>query len=104
MRFYAIVLAALATLFVFAEPAFAQRFEIGPGGVRIDGGRRGPDCRELRRACEFGERGEGNCRRYREVCADRAQRRESCEDLRAQCRYGERGEGNCRRYREVCGR
>src|SRR3712207_644024 len=36
------------------------------------GGRPGIDCRELRRAClfrdELGERGRGNCRRYRELC------------------------------------
>ena len=35
----------------------------GPGRI---------DCRELRRAClfrdELGERGQGNCRRYRELC------------------------------------
>jgi hypothetical protein len=63
-------------------------------------------CETLRRACEnrdvLGERGEGNCRRYREECG----RRPSCADLRRACIYrderGERGEGNCRRYREQC--
>ncbi|MDB5547729.1 MAG: hypothetical protein JWP21_1176 [Tardiphaga sp.] len=33
-----------------------------------DGRRRGGLCRELRRACENGPRGEGSCRRYRETC------------------------------------
>jgi hypothetical protein len=67
-------------------------------------------CETLRRACEMknelGERGEGNCRRYREECS--FQRSASyCARLRSDCLYkserGERGEGNCRRYREECG-
>ena len=111
MRAYAIALAAAAALFVLPGAAFSQRFEIGPGGVRIDDGRRGANCDELRRACEnkdrLGEQGEGNCRRYRETCL-RPVRRDVCEELRAAClnkdRLGEQGEGNCRRYRETCRR
>jgi hypothetical protein len=65
-------------------------------------------CSELRRACEMkdslGERGAGNCRRYREECG--GGHRSYCEQLRKACMYkeerGERGEGNCRRYREEC--
>jgi hypothetical protein len=62
----------------------AQRFEVGPGGLRI-GPERGPEdfrgrsdrgrgglCAELRAAClnadRLGERGAGNCRRYRSTC------------------------------------
>lgn len=48
----------------------------GRGGGDFDEPRRGrgagPDCRELREAClrkdELGEQGEGNCRRYRQLC------------------------------------
>jgi hypothetical protein len=66
-------------------------------------------CESLRRDCEakgqLGERGEGNCRRYREQCG--FQRSASyCARLRRECRdkgeRGERGEGNCRRFREEC--
>jgi hypothetical protein len=43
--------------------------ELGRGGTT---GRRGVDCEELRAAClnkeQLGERGEGNCRRYRQLC------------------------------------
>jgi hypothetical protein len=64
-------------------------------------------CEALRRACEnrdvLGERGEGNCRRYRERCG---RYRPGCAELRRAClnrdERGERGEGNCRRYREQC--
>jgi len=67
------------------------------------------DCRELRLACqmrdELGERGQGNCRRYREQCQ---QQQPSCSVLRAHCMFkdelGEQGQGNCRRYREQCQR
>jgi hypothetical protein len=94
----------------FATDLSSQRVEIGPGGVRVDDGRRGgSNCEELRRACEnkdrLGERGEGNCRRYRETC-QRPARGPSCQELRAAClnkdRLGEQGEGNCRRYRAAC--
>ncbi len=54
----------------------AQTFEFGPGGLRVypHGHPHGDvDCRELRAACmhkeELGESGQGNCRRYRELCA-----------------------------------
>jgi hypothetical protein len=68
-------------------------------------------CRELQRACEMkdslGEKGEGNCRRFREQCGERRESRQSrCAQLRQACLFkrelGERGEGNCRRYREEC--
>jgi hypothetical protein len=63
-------------------------------------------CERLRRACrdkdERGERGEGNCRRYREECGGTSY----CERLRRACVYkeyrGEEGQGNCRRYRREC--
>ncbi|MBR0696141.1 hypothetical protein [Bradyrhizobium lablabi] len=66
------------------------------------------DCRELRQACmmkdQLGERGQGNCRRYREACQ---QPQVSCMELRARCMFkdelGEQGQGNCRRYRQMCG-
>ena len=97
--------AAAAALFVIPVSAFSQSVEIGPGGVRVRGG----ECEQLRRACEnkdvLGERGEGNCRRYRETC-QRPSRRDACAELRQAClnkdQLGERGEGNCRRYRETC--
>jgi hypothetical protein len=71
MRKYAFGVAAAAALFVIPISAFPQSIEVGPGGVRVyDGrGRGGGECEQLRRACEnkdmLGERGEGNCRRYR---------------------------------------
>jgi hypothetical protein len=63
-------------------------------------------CRELRMACEhkdeLGERGQGNCRRYREECGGRSH----CERLRHACLHkhetGREGEGLCRRYRQEC--
>jgi hypothetical protein len=60
---------------------FSSQITIGPGGVEIGPGHRRSDsrddrrraerrqCRELRRACEYGPRGEGNCRRYRRLCS-----------------------------------
>ena len=82
MRASMLALAAAAALFVGPVPAFSQgiQFEVGPGGVRVNPGRRGESrqCEELRLACEnrdrLGERGEGNCRRYRTVgsCGERA--------------------------------
>jgi hypothetical protein len=108
MRKVSFVVITAATLSLFPISAFSQSVEIGPGGLRFDDGR-GGRCEQLRRACEnkdrLGERGEGNCRTYRETC-QRPMRRESCSQLRAACvnkdRLGEQGEGNCRRYREVC--
>lgn len=69
---------------------------------------RGNYCERLRRACvyrdERGERGEGNCRRYRDECGSGPS---YCERLRRACEYkderGEWGQGNCRRYRDECG-
>jgi len=105
IRKYAFGAAAATALFIFPISAFSQSIEIGPGGVRVEGGQ----CEQLRRACEnkdaLGERGEGNCRRYRETC-QRPVRRDVCGELRQAClnkdALGERGEGNCRRYRETC--
>jgi len=82
MRTYAFAIAA-AVLFAFPASAFSQGIEFGPGGVRIEPpyyhgyyqGRSasGGQCRELRRAClhkgELGEEGQGNCRRYRQICS-----------------------------------
>jgi hypothetical protein len=107
MRTHALGIAAAVVIFVLPISASAQSIEIGPGGVRI--GRSG-HCEELRRACEnkdrLGERGEGNCRRYREECGRRRSRQEVCAELRSAClnkdRLGEQGEGNCRRYRQTC--
>jgi hypothetical protein len=104
------IAAAAVGLFLLPASTFAQTFEIGPGGVRIGGGRGGGQCEELRRACEnkdrLGERGEGNCRRYRDTCERGPSRQQVCADLRAAClnkdRLGEQGEGNCRRYRQTC--
>jgi hypothetical protein len=67
------------------------------------------NCRELRRACEMkeelGERGQGNCQRYRELCGGR--QRVDCRSLRDACMFkderGEQGQGNCQRYRQLCG-
>jgi hypothetical protein len=62
--------------------AFSQDVEFGPGGIRVEPGHhyqgrsvsRGR-CEELRKAClnkeELGEEGQGNCRRYRQVCQGR---------------------------------
>jgi hypothetical protein len=108
MRRFVFGAAAAAGLFIFPISAFSQSIEFGPGGVRVYEGR-GGQCEQLRRACEnkdaLGERGEGNCRRYREACG-RPVRRDVCAELRQACLYkdelGERGAGNCRRYRETC--
>lgn len=107
MRNCAYGVVAAAALLVIPISAFSQSIEIGPGGVRIGGG---GQCEQLRRACEnkdqLGERGEGNCRTYRETCQRRPVRRDMCGELRQAClnkdQLGEQGEGNCRRYRESC--
>ena len=108
-----LVIGVIATVALLAIPVstFSQSVEIGPGGVRVEDGRTrrgGGQCEQLRLACEnkdrLGERGEGNCRTYRETC-QRPVRRDVCSELRAAClnkdRLGEQGEGNCRRYRET---
>lgn len=87
--YYLLTALALGTI-VGASPAAAQ------------------SCSELRRACEMrdqlGERGQGNCRRYREAC----EQQPDCAALRQACMFrdelGERGRGNCRAYREQCTR
>ena len=109
MRTHALAIAAACAIFVLPVSASAQSIRVGPGGVQVEGP--GGDCQELRRACEnkgrLGERGEGNCRRYREQCGERRSRVD-CAELRSAClnkeRLGEQGEGNCRRYRELCRR
>ena len=114
MRTRALAIAAAMALFAFPVSTSAQTFEIGPGGFRYSESRSGAgsqQCEELRLACEnkdaLGERGEGNCRRYRNTC-QRVSLRQMCRDLRNACLYknelGERGEGNCRRYRDTCRR
>ena len=70
-----------AALFALPTGAFSQAAEFLPAGVRIYPYERpyrrhyGGECRELRQAClhkeELGEQGQGNCRRYREVCQGR---------------------------------
>jgi hypothetical protein len=49
--------------------------------ARLGGGH----CEELRLACEnkdrLGEQGEGNCRRYRQMCGQRQSRQQVCEQL-----------------------
>lgn len=107
---------AVAAAVLLASPiaAFSQGFEfrVGPGGVRVGPPGRGESgqCRELRLACEnkaqLGERGEGNCRRYRQICQQPAPQQVDCRELRRACMYkeelGEQGGGNCRRYRQLC--
>lgn len=77
MRMYALAIAAATAFFAVPISASCQSIQIGPGGVRIGvdrdpGESQQQDCEELRSAClhkeELGEQGEGNCRRYREMC------------------------------------
>ncbi|MDN3625772.1 hypothetical protein QW694_22325 [Methylobacterium isbiliense] len=89
--------------------AVAAALLMVPVSASAQYGRGGGYCRELRLACEnkdaLGERGQGNCRRYREECGGPS-RRDICAELRRACLYkdelGERGRGNCRQYRETC--
>ena len=97
MRAFAFAV-AIGALFALPLPASAaplttdlssQAIEVGPGGVRVghdryDSRRRDErrpvarerlsrgECADLRRAClnkeRLGEQGEGNCRRYRNLC------------------------------------
>jgi len=68
------------------------------------------NCDELKLACEnkdaLGERGLGNCKRYREACEEHRRGSPYCNELRSACLHkhelGEVGQGNCRRYREEC--
>jgi hypothetical protein len=77
-----LTLFSLLLLSFASSNGFAQGFEIGPGGVRVNPGygyhqreHYRPDCRALRFACmhkeEMGEQGHGNCQRYRELCQGR---------------------------------
>ena len=67
-------------------------------------------CRELRQAClmkdSLGERGQGNCRLFRERCGGGGGGINRCEQLRRACMFkderGEVGQGNCRRFRAEC--
>ena len=83
MHKYIFATAIVAALFSSVGYATAQNIDVGPGGVRVDPGRRhhgyyegrsasDSRCGELRRACmhkgELGEEGGGNCRRYRNMC------------------------------------
>jgi hypothetical protein len=76
MRTYALAI-AVAAIFAFPASVFSQAVEIGPRGVEVEGLYHGrsaarADCRDLRRAClqkeHLGEQGQGNCKRYREMC------------------------------------
>ncbi|MGC1862801.1 MAG: hypothetical protein WA733_17230 [Methylocystis sp.] len=83
MHKYIFATAVVAALFSSVGYAAALDIDVGPGGVRVDPGRRhhgyyegrsasDSRCGELRRACmhkgELGEEGGGNCRRYRDMC------------------------------------
>ncbi len=95
MRVLTVCLVALSAL-LGPVAAFAQSFEVGPGGVRVYPDGR-PRVYEERRVYE--DRG------YQRGYEDRGDRRGGdrlCRELRAACEYGERGEGNCRRYRRTC--
>jgi hypothetical protein len=77
MRTYVFAILGVA-LFALPTSAFSQAVELGPGGVRVYPYHRHYDrgeFRELRQVClhkeEVGEQGQGNCRRYREVCQGR---------------------------------
>jgi len=115
MRRSALALVFAGAFLVLPTAVSAQSVQIGPGGIRVDDGRGRREsgrCEELRLACEnrdrLGERGEGNCRRYRQQCQVQARpsRQQVCAELRAACvnkeQLGEGGEGNCRRYRQTC--
>ena len=74
MRAYLLAI-GVAACFALPSTVSAAEFEIGPGGVHVYHHRHygyDQDCRSLREACmrkdELGEQGQGNCRRYREVC------------------------------------
>lgn len=67
----------LAFLASFSLAASAQVQIVPPGGVDVNPYGQGrmfgqADCHELRLAClhkeDLGEQGQGNCRRYREMC------------------------------------
>ena len=78
MRTYILAMVS-ASVFALPTSALSQAVEFGADGVRIYPYHRHyeyrGECRELRQAClnkgELGEQGQGNCRRYREVCQGR---------------------------------
>lgn len=88
------LLAACCLMFLVPIAAYAQE----------------PNCEELKLACDqkdaLGERGQGNCRKYRETCLVHHRGSPYCNELRSACLHkhelGEAGQGNCRRYREEC--
>ena len=99
MRFKEIVLIGLAVLAV-PSVASAQRFEVGPGGVRVDDGRgygrdRGYDDRgrgyDDRGRGDYGRDGGEMCARENEFCQFRGE---------ATVRYGARGRYVVRRARD----
>ena len=76
MRTYVLAIVG-AALFALPTSAFSQEL-IWAGrcpNTPLPSSGYGADCRELRQAClhkeELGEQGQGNCRRYREVCQGR---------------------------------
>lgn len=89
MRKFMLAMATASAVLIISAPAYAGR------------------CQELRLACEkkeqLGERGQGNCRAYREQCGRRGP---SCGELRYYClhkeEFGGQGQGFCRQYRENC--
>jgi hypothetical protein len=68
------------------------------------------DCDALKRACqmrgELGERGQGNCRKYKDECGGGSTHADYCTQLREACMYkkdnGEEGQGKCKKYRDEC--
>ncbi len=71
MRAYVFAFAAMV-LATFSTASFAQPVEAGPQNPPVVRGDGEGHCEELRKAClnkgELGEKGEGNCAHYREVC------------------------------------
>jgi hypothetical protein len=88
MRKILLASVTLGALLIIDAPAFSQGISIGPGGVRVDDGRR------------YG-------REYDSGYRDNRRNARMCARLRDACRnkdvYGEEGQGNCRRYRRTCG-
>ncbi len=75
MRIHVLVFASAAALITLPATVGAVEVEVErPGAVVVPEGRSlsEGECKNLRQAClkkeELGEEGEGNCRRYRELC------------------------------------
>jgi hypothetical protein len=64
MRTYAFAIAA-AALFAFPASAFSQGIEFGPGGVRTEP----PYYHGYYQGRSASGEGQGNCRRYRQICS-----------------------------------